>query len=66
MYQNGNYTAYQQVRVLSSSREELVPLLYERLLQHLRRASAQIEARDLEGQAASLTKIGRASCRERV
>lgn len=55
MYQNGNYTAYQQVRVLSSSREELVPLLYERLLQHLRRASAQIEARDLEGKAASLT-----------
>ena len=54
MNRNGQITAYQQVRVLSSSREELVPLLYERLLHHLRRASAQIEVRDLEGKAASL------------
>ena len=49
-----NIAAYQQVRVLSSNPEELVPLMYERLLYHLRRASAQIEARDLEGKATSL------------
>lgn len=48
-------TAYQQVRVMSSSREGLVPLLYERLLSHLRRAAAQIEQGDLEGKASSLT-----------
>lgn len=31
---------YQQTRVLGSSREQLVPLLYERLLADLRRADA--------------------------
>ena len=57
MKRNGSGTAYQQyqqVRVMSSRREGLVPLLYERLLVHLRRASAQIEASDLEGKAESL------------
>lgn len=41
---------------MSRPKEWLVPLLYEHLLAHLRRAYVQIEARDFEGKAASLEK----------
>lgn len=52
-----NVNAYRQNSVLSSSREELVPLMYEHLLVGLRRASKQIEDRDIEGKAASVEKV---------
>lgn len=48
--------AYRETQVLSSSPEQLVPLLYERLLVLLRRAEAQIEAKDLAGKSESLAK----------
>ena len=48
--------AYRQNAVLSTSREQLVPLLYEHLLVNLRRASKQITSRDIEGKAASVEK----------
>jgi len=51
-----NATAYLEAKILSSSREELVPLLYEHLCANLRRAAAQIEAGDIEGKAASLDR----------
>jgi flagellar protein FliS len=47
---------YLERRVMSSSRERLVPLLYEHLVANLRRAKLQIEAGDLEGKAASIGK----------
>ncbi len=49
--------AYRQNSVLSSSREELVPLMYEHLLMGLRRASKQIRAKDIEGKATSVEKV---------
>jgi flagellar secretion chaperone FliS len=49
-------TRYLEADVLSRSPEWLVPLLYEHLLKHLRRADLQIETRDLEGKAASLER----------
>lgn len=54
-YGNGA-SAYRETRVMSSSPEQLVPMLYERLLVHLRRAEAQITARDFEGKGESLKK----------
>src|SRR5690606_9301206 len=51
-----NASAYLEAKVLSSSREDLVPLLYEHLCANLRRAAAQIEAGDIEGKAASLER----------
>ncbi len=51
-----NASAYLEAKVMSSSREELVPLLYEHLCANLRRAAAQIEAGDIEGKAASLDR----------
>lgn len=39
---------------MSSSPEQLVPMLYERLLVHLRRAEAQITAGDIVGKGESL------------
>jgi len=48
--------AYQTTSVLSTSREQLVPLLYEHLLVSLRRASKQIQSGDIEGKAASVEK----------
>jgi flagellar protein FliS len=51
-----NASAYLEAKVLSSSREELVPLLYQHLCANLRRATAQIEAGDIEGKAASLDR----------
>jgi flagellar protein FliS len=51
------YTSrYVENDVLSRPKEWLIPLLYEHLLAHLRRAHVQIEARDYEGKAASLEK----------
>lgn len=51
-----NVTRYRQNSVLSTSREELVPLLYEHLLINLRRASKQIACKDIEGKALSVEK----------
>jgi len=51
-----NASAYLEARVMSSTREDLVPLLYEHLCANLRRAAAQIEAGDIEGKAASLDR----------
>lgn len=48
--------AYQTTTVLSSSREQLVPVLYEHLLVSLRRASKQIQTGDIEGKAESVEK----------
>ncbi|MGI8507757.1 MAG: flagellar export chaperone FliS [Gemmatimonadaceae bacterium] len=51
------YTSkYLENDVVSRPKEWLVPLLYEHLLAHLRRAQAQIQQRDYEGKAASLEK----------
>jgi flagellar protein FliS len=52
-----NVDTYRQNAVLSMSREELVPLMYEHLLIGLRRAEKQIRERDIEGKAASVEKI---------
>lgn len=43
---------------MSSSREELVVLLYRHLLANLRRAAKLITAGDIEGKAESLNKAG--------
>lgn len=51
------YTSkYLENDVVSRPKEWLVPLLYEHLLAHLRRAQAQIQQREYEGKAASLEK----------
>ena len=47
---------YLESDILSRPREWLVPLLYEHLLANLRRAAVQIESRDFEGKASSLSK----------
>lgn len=53
----GKQTArYNEAKILGSSREQLVVLLYEHLLVHLRRAAIQIHNRDFEGKAASFEK----------
>jgi flagellar protein FliS len=52
----GGAAAYRETQVMSSSPEQLVPLLYERLLVHLRRAEAQITAKDIAGKSESLGK----------
>lgn len=49
-------TAYEDMEVTTSSKERLVPLLYEHLLKNLRLANRQIEAGDIEGRSASLQK----------
>lgn len=51
------YTSkYLENEVVSRPKEWLVPLLYEHLLAHLRRAHVQIQQRDIEGKGASLEK----------
>lgn len=51
------YTSkYLENDVVSRPKEWLVPLLYEHLLAHLRRAQTQIQQREYEGKAASLEK----------
>lgn len=53
----GKQTArYNEAKILGSSREQLVVLLYEHLLVCLRRAAIQIHNRDYEGKAASFEK----------
>jgi flagellar protein FliS len=52
----GGASAYRQSRVLGSSREQLVVLLYDHLLVCLRRAAVQIREGDAEGRAASLER----------
>lgn len=47
---------YLEAEVLGRSREWLIPLMYEHLLSHLRRAVVQIEAGDVEGRSVSLEK----------
>jgi flagellar secretion chaperone FliS len=47
---------YLEADVLSRSPEWLVPLLYEHLLKHLRRAAIQISAGDIEGKATSFER----------
>ena len=47
---------YRQNAVLSTSREQLVPLLYEHLLVNLRKAHRQIGSQDIEGKAQSVEK----------
>ena len=54
-YSNGA-SAYRQTRVLGSSREQLVVLLYDHLLVSLRRAAMQIRAGDVDGRADSLER----------
>jgi len=49
--------AYRENSVMSMSREELVPLMYEHLLIGLKRASKQMEEGDIEGKAASIEKV---------
>lgn len=56
MTRDGRATAYIQNQVLGSSPEQLVILLYEHLLANLRRASIQIDVRDIEGKSTSLQK----------
>ncbi len=53
---SANSSKYLENDVVSRPKEWLVPLLYEHLLAHLRRAHAQIQQRDYEGKAASLEK----------
>jgi flagellar protein FliS len=51
------YTSkYLENEVVSRPKEWLIPLLYEHLLTHLRRAQVQIRDRDLEGKGVSLEK----------
>lgn len=52
----GGAAAYRKNHVLGSTPEQLVPLLYGRLLTSLRRADTQIEVRDIAGKAESLEK----------
>ena len=47
---------YLETQVISSSPEQLVPLLYQHLLVNLRKAGEQIEVGDKEGKAESLQK----------
>ncbi len=47
---------YLETQVVSSSPEQLVPLLYQHLLVNLKKAGLQIREHDLEGKAVSLQK----------
>lgn len=49
-------TAYRQTQILSSSRERLVPTLYEHLLVRLKRGAHQIRERDVDGKFKTLTQ----------
>ena len=50
------HSAYRETGVLSSSPEQLVPLLYEHLLVNLKRSAMRIRAGDIEGKFESLTR----------
>ena len=47
---------YQEMEVLSASRERLIPLLYEHLLVNLKRGGLHIRRGDIEGKYASLAR----------
>ena len=47
---------YLETQIVSSSPEQLVPLMYQHLLVNLRKAGDQIEAGDKEGKAESLQR----------
>ena len=47
---------YLETQVVSSSPEQLVPLMYQHLLVNLKKAGDQIESGDQEGKAQSLQK----------
>jgi len=53
---------YRDTEVLSSSPEQLVPLLYERLLVSLRRGVKQMRAGDTEGRYESLSRASDIVC----
>jgi len=50
-----NVAAYRETQVMRS-KEQIVPLLYHHLLVNLRKAAAQIQAKDIEGKAESFNK----------
>ncbi len=52
----GRGRSYQEAEIVSSTSEQLVPLIYRELLKNLRRGASQIEARDYEGKADSLAR----------
>lgn len=54
-YQQGG-NRYLETQVVSSSPEQLVPLLYQHLLVNLKKAGEQIRNNDIEGKAESLQK----------
>ncbi|HSW28474.1 MAG TPA: flagellar export chaperone FliS [Longimicrobiales bacterium] len=56
MYSPQRPQAYLDNEVLSASPERLVPLTYEGILRHLKRAGMQIGAGDIEGKSQSLQK----------
>ncbi|MGH7506401.1 MAG: flagellar export chaperone FliS [Longimicrobiales bacterium] len=56
MRQTNSATAYQEAKIMSSSREQLVVVLYEHLLANLRRAALQIHRQDIEGRSRSLER----------
>lgn len=51
-----NRTRYLEMEIAGRPKEWLVPLLYEHLLSHLRRAGTQIANGDIEGRSTSLEK----------
>jgi flagellar protein FliS len=53
---NAYTSKYLENDVMSRPKEWLVPLLYEHLLAHLRRAQVQIRQKDIEGKGVSLEK----------
>jgi flagellar protein FliS len=56
MTYNRNLAAYQETKVMSSSPEQLVPILYEHLLVNLKKAEKQIRAREIEAKVESVEK----------
>ena len=56
MRRNGAASAYLEARILGSTKEQLVPVLYEQILANLRRASEQIAARDLVSKGESFSR----------
>jgi flagellar protein FliS len=56
MRQTNGAAAYQEAKIMGSSREQLVVLLYEHLLANLRRAAIQLHKQDIEGRGRSLER----------
>ena len=56
MSHGANRTRYLEMQIAGQPKEWLVPLLYEHLLSHLRRAAAQIADGDTEGRSNSLRR----------